>query len=428
MSKLKNVILYIDTLGTKYHFYIDKKTRYYSILGGILTFIAFIISLGVFILGNIKQMNPSITTSILSNSTIIFPKNKIFLPWKISDDINKFRQNLDMIKFSNIYNDKKLIKYKLCNETSMINPKKSKKENKIILPVLEDLYCIDLGELFNNDYFFSYNIIFDFYSSNINNNSFILDLFYPIIEFNPDNFSDPLLNTYQKHSIYLNKNISIKEKIFLGEYSVLDKYGLFGTKEQFFSLMGTNKIFSENINVINNNLHTGIYTLNIILELRKVHYKRYHKNFTIFVNNFPICYIIFKLIKFILKYFILAESNSKIFELLFEKLVEKEDKSEIYKNKMKFRALGKSPDFKNINSNKKVINLRKNIEYLGNNIKYDNNNVFENEIKHINIDDIYNNISKNSQRNFQGLKLTKPTRKKTRRSLDFGNINYQKKK
>ena len=160
MSKLKNVILYIDTLGTKYHFYIDKKTRYYSIIGGILTFIAFIISLGVFILVNIKQINPSITTSILSNSTIIFPKNKIFLPWKISDDINKFRHNLDMIKSSNIYNDKKLISYKLCNETSM----------KKILPVLEDLYCIDLGELFN-DYFISYNIIFDFYSSNTNNNN-----------------------------------------------------------------------------------------------------------------------------------------------------------------------------------------------------------------------------------------------------------------
>ena len=100
-------------------------------------------------------------------------------------------------------------------------------KNKSFFHSLEDLYCIDLGELFNNEYYISINIIFDLHTSNINNNSFQLDLFYPIIAFNPDSFTEPLLNKYQNHSIDLRRNIINKGKIILGEYSVLDKYGFF---------------------------------------------------------------------------------------------------------------------------------------------------------------------------------------------------------
>ena len=451
MEKFKNVILYIDIFGTKYHFFIDKKPKYYTIMGGILSLATFFACLAILFLASFKNINPSITTSILFNSKIEFQKNKIFLPWKISSDNNKFRNSINMILSSENYNDNKLINYQLCNETSMINLNSSNKENKISFYSFDDLYCIDLGELFNNEYNISINIILDLPTSSFNNNSFQLELFYPIITFNPDSFSAPLLNKYQNHSIYLRKNIINNGKIILGEYSVLDKFGFLGTKQQLFSLWGTNGIFSENINVINNNASLAIYALNIILDPKKVHYKRYHTTFfTVFIDKFPICYIIFKFIKCILQFFILAESNSKIFELLFEKLVEKEDKSVEYNSKMRFRSLAGilSPDLKKSNTNKKVTNVHtlqnnnlniniisKDLAYSGSNkvikknVKVETNNLFEKEIKRFNLDDLYeNNISKNSQRDLSLLKLSKACRKKSRRSVDFGSPNNNSQK
>ena len=208
-----------------------------------------------------------------------------------------------------------------------------------------------------------------------------------------------------------------------------------------------NSIFNENINITNNNASLAIHVLNIILDLKKVHYKRYYTTFFIvFIDKFPICYIIFKFIKYILQSFILAESNSKIFQLLFEKLVEKEDKSEIYKAKMRFRSLAgiQSPDLKK-NTNKKVTNvhtiqsdnlniniisLESNKDNKNKKVKLDNNNLFEKEIKRFNLKDIYdNNISRNSQRDLSLIKLSEACRKKTRHSVDYGSrINNSQKK
>ena len=111
MEKFKNVILYIDIFGTKYHFFIDKKPKYYTIMGGILSLATFFACLAILFLAIFKNINPSITTSILSNSKIEFQKNKIFLPWKISSDNNKFRNRINMILSSENDNDNKLISY-----------------------------------------------------------------------------------------------------------------------------------------------------------------------------------------------------------------------------------------------------------------------------------------------------------------------------
>ena len=340
MNNFKNFLKYFDTFGIKSHFYIDKKPRYYSIKGGILSFFSFFICLGIFILISLKRINFSITTIISSNSKINIDKNKIFLPWKISNDNNIFT-NISNIYISSVFqNNKQLINCKLCNETSMINVNNMSEEYKKLLPILTEYYCIDLGELFNNkESLISNNIILDLYIYNTDLNLIKFELFYPIIEFHPNNFLQPLLNLYINHSIYLRKDAIAKESILLGEYSVLDKYGFFGNKEKFLSFWGTNNIYSEYINNTDN-ASTALYKLNILFDLKKIKYKRNYVNiFIIFIELFPICYIIFKFIRCILKPFILAESNSKIFELLFEKIVEKDDKREMFK-KLKLKALG----------------------------------------------------------------------------------------
>ena len=187
-------------------------------------------------------------------------------------------------------------------------------EYKKLLPILTEYYCIDLGELFNNkESLISNNIILDLYIYNIDFNLIKFELFYPIIEFHPNNFLEPLLNIYTNHSIYLRKDAIAKESILLGEYSVLDKYGFFGNREKFLSFWGTNNIYSEYLNINNaDNASTALYTLNILFDLKKIKYKRHYVNiFIIFIELFPICYIIFKFIRCILKPFVLEKEILK---------------------------------------------------------------------------------------------------------------------
>ena len=435
MNNFKNFLKYFDTFGIKSHFYIDKKPRYYSIKGGILSFFSFFICLGIFILISLKRINFSITTIISSNSKINIDKNKIFLPLKISSDNNIFT-NISNIYISSVFqNNKQLINCKLCNETSMININKMSEEYKKLLPILTEYYCIDLGELFNNkESLISNNIILDLYIYNMDINLIKLELFYPIIEFHPNNFLEPLLNIYINHSIYLRKDAIAKESIVLGEYSVLDKYGFFGNKEKFLSFWGTNNIYSEYINNTDN-ASTALYKLNILFDLKKIKYKRYHVNiFNIFVDLFPICYIIFKFIRCILKPFILAESNSKIFELIFEKIVEKDDKREMFK-KLRFKSLGEDAQYlkkkivkntyKGIKNNnyQNLSYLRKNKEGNINNSNNVDNLHQKNNIDHYNIKE----VDRSSHKDFPIMKLSKGFRKKSRLSVDLNTHNIEAK-
>ena len=459
MKTFQELIKYIDTFGAKYHFYINKKPRYYTIIGGILSFLSFIACLQIFILATLKRLNPSITTTILFNSEVNIEKDKLWLPWRISDDNNKYINYSNIIVYySSGDSNFKIMDYKVCNETSLIITNKINKNNKTVLPSITDLYCIDLGDIINNNLFISTNIIFNLflsndiinnYSSLLNNNSIKIELFYPILEFEPDIRTEPLLNIYQKHSIYFKRNTLKKEKITLQECSVIDKFGFFREKEKIISLWGINSFYNENIK-IDNNINNEIipfYSLNILLDIKKIFYRRYHKNIIfIIIEVFPLCYIIFKVMKWILNPFILAESNCKIFELLFEKLVEKENKSELLMNKMRFKSLGgtnlqnmkESNNIDNIDNilNKEIPNMnyhsnknKKNIEivnYIKSKKKYRNddidneNNLKDNEKKN-EIDDII-------QKSQKSIKFPISWKNNHRRSVDYGthNINSQK--
>jgi len=422
MDNFKNFLKYVDTFGIKYHFYVDKKSKYYSTWGGILSLTAIIISLGIFSFASLRRLNPSITSIIYSDSKNKFEKDKVYLAWKITDENNNF------IDYSNITinyipeegnaDSIKTINYKFCNLTSLINITKNSKR---IFSNLRDLFCIDLGDTFDNNYFISGNIIFNlFFNGNNISNSLVLKFFYPTIQFDYENFSQPLYNKYQKHFIYLDNNIIKNEKIILGEYSVFDKFGFFGNKERVISLWGINFFFTDNLNMnMNNNDGTlPIYSLNILLDKKKIEYKRDHSNiFVIFIEIYPICYVILKLIKYIFKYFILAEANTKIIELLFEN-IQKESKTDIYKDKIRFKSLAgiQSQNFKKNDT-------RNNNNLVDNNKNWnENNNMLDGDqgksSKKENLID--NSQQKNSEKNISKIKLVRAVRKKSRRSINFG--------
>ena len=423
MENFQNFLKYMDIFGMKFHFYIDKKKKYYSILGGVLSLSALIISSGIFIFAILKRLNPSITSIIYSDSHNTFEKDRIFIAWKITDENN------NSINYSNLtieyysqdgYEDSiKSINYKFCNQTSIINKKTI--NNKIIFPDLRDLFCIDLGDAFNNNNQFNTGkIIFNlFLNKNNMNNSLILKFLFPTIKFDSENYAGPLYNIYQKHYRYLKNNVIKNEKIILGKYSVFDKFGFFGNKKKVFSLWGINLFFADdlNINVNNNDPTLPIYSLNILLDKTKIKYKRDYPNiFYIFIEIYPICYIIFRFIKNILKYFIIAEANSKIAELLFEN-IQKENKTDIYKDKIRFKSLYgiQSPNYK---KNNIVDNNNRNITCNENNIQsgeQSNSNKKDNLIDR--------NFKKTSNKNVTNFKLVKAVRQKSRRSVNFGEIS-----
>lgn len=82
MKKVEGILKYIDAFGMKHHFYIDKRPRYYTVLGGLLSIISFLISCYIFVLATLKRLNPSTTTTILFNSNIKFEKRNYGFPGK----------------------------------------------------------------------------------------------------------------------------------------------------------------------------------------------------------------------------------------------------------------------------------------------------------------------------------------------------------
>ena len=451
MRKVQGILKYLDSFGMKHHFYIDKRPRYYTVIGGILSIICFLLSLYIFVLAVLKRLNPSTTTTILFNSNIKFEKEKLWFPWKIANINNKYINYSNIIIYYSTIDDSKqkikIINYQLCNETVLSNINKKNNKNKNNLQTIIDLYCIDLGEIIDNDFFISTNIIFNLLipKENNNNESYLLknnslglELFYPIVDYEYNNEREPLLNVYQKHSITFKENILKTEKITLQEFSLVDKFGFFREKEKLISLWGINSINVENINIDNNkDKIIPFYSLNISLDIKKIMYKRYHKNLmTVIIEIFPISYIIYKIFKYILYPFILAESNGNIFELLFEKVVEKENKSELFIKKMRFKSLGGEnlkvkennvddiidKEMSNINykikSNKNNIRI---LNYVGSQRKC-KNNCEENNNENNN--DL-NNFIKKSQKT---IKIPIKMKNRSRHSVDYGihNLSSQK--
>ena len=446
MKKFENIFKYLDNFGIKFHFYIDKRPKTYTIIGGILTLFSYILCLGLFTFVSLKKLNSSITTYILFNPKIELQNDKIFLPFKINSQNNKLYQNIKIYYSSTENNTNiKLIDFKTCNETSIKNTRNFYNKNNNIFPFLGELFCIDLGKIFNNNLLFHKNIILNIVILNEiesdcscnKNNSFNFEVYYPFIEFFPNEFLRPLLIKYQKYSFNINNNTIKNEKLIFEEYSVLDKFGFLGTKEKSFSLWGTNSLSNENINGNNN---VTIYSLNISFSNKKILYKRKQENiFSIFIDIFPICYIIFKFIKSILRVFILTESKSKIIEFLFEKTGEIENyRIDMNKSKMRFNSLAGMHNqnltnnldnkkineengeiiFKTENNNNSNIKNKINIE-RNNNLDRDKN--FTQNKRNEKIKCYKNDNGKESHKNINMsiLKLSKLNKKKSRRSVDF---------
>ena len=395
------IVKYLDLFGNRITFYNEKMPKLYTITGGVFSIVSILVCIMIFIifsLNDLKRKVPITTMSSIPSEgykNIKFGKEKIWIPWRIIDYNNKFVNHTGLLfpkinyysgtkdPITNEFNlTTKKLDYKLCSETSMkkiIDEDKERKTHQISVP-LNEIFCIDMDDLdmggswqseFINyvefDLFFcedgvsydenngkcvTYKKIADSVGEN---NSLEFALYYPNVQFQPTNNTNPIIIVYRQYFYHLSKYSNKIERFFLQENVITDDAGWLLTKESNNSLWGLSTIqgdsyaSGEENDLMNEGSNSRGYSFNIYLEPGIIHYKRYYKKFhTILSDFYPLAYIIFILMKTISKFFKKAESNKKMVELLFENLKEKPNTFE--QNLQKLRIQNNQSNRRSFNS------------------------------------------------------------------------------
>ena len=380
----KEFLRYLDLFGTKCSFYTEQRLKLYTPLGGILSITSFIAGIFIFIyinLSSFKREDPIIVTSYIVKEAhkIKFSEEKIWIPWKISNDNNDNFFNYSGILFPIIkyyYKDNntelksKNLSYRLCNETSMVN----KPEDYLIESPLEQLYCIDMEDLFmggeynSSLYYVQFNLYIckdgiDYEQNNSNCvsydqlNNFYNDLkivfYYPSFQFHQINLESPGKIQYFKNHVLLNQNVSKVEQLFLRKIILYDKLGLFNMNPKIYNYWTCSSIYKD-FYFIQKNSISKVYSFDIIIEPNTIYYYRSYKNiYFILAQSLPLIKLVHNLLKLIAKVFKLSSINRKMTELLFENLTEKPSKYEHYIEEMKSKENIRNLNNMNLNMNNK---------------------------------------------------------------------------
>ena len=380
-NRAKEILECFDLFGTKMGFYADGKPKFYTSLGGILSILSILISilsLFYFSLDDLKRTSPITTFSYIPSEgyrKIKFNKEKIWIPVRITDYYYNYINHKELIypdmQYYYVAKNKnndfeikvKKLNYKLCNETSMIN----KPDIYSISVPLNQLYCINADDLEIGGFwgleFLSFLTIdmylcknFENYSENNPNcttykkirekigykNSLKFDIYYPTIQFQPLNYSNPIIVLYRHYFYHISKYSNKIARLFLQEHVLSDDRGwirnhiINNSYWGFSSLNWDDYATPETKDLINQGSTSRFFSLNIYLEPGIILYKRrYNKLLSIFIQGLPIMYIVFIIFENVSKLFKTAQKNKIMIELLFENLKETTNKFEKHLNIIK---------------------------------------------------------------------------------------------
>jgi len=308
----------IDMLGIKFHFYSGKGLKRNTTFGGFLTILLAILFMVLFVKFEndfFCRKNPSVTMSIentLSYEYFDLNKEKVLFAFRIEDydahfvDVSNIlyfkiyyyttEQNKNG-EFHSIIKDE-FLPYHICNDSDFYDVNLTKTFGK--------LYCPELGgKKFggywdsNNLYYFEIQVFYcengEQYSIN-NSKCTSLDtlrnflnqddpkffaLYYPLVEFNPLSYNEPLIRRYKNYyyclsyrlqrndDVFLKKTIMNDDKgWFLNDYKNITKWGVdsFKTTYSYFSDEDLTKEGSS----------SKIYEINLYTTMEKNYYTRYY--------------------------------------------------------------------------------------------------------------------------------------------------------
>ena len=479
------ILKYTDMFGTECTFYTDRQRKYYSVFGGILTQITILFCIFCFLCVNIddlKRKNPIISSSgfyFEGNQKIKPEEKKIWIPWRIihSNDILLNNNKLIFPVINHYYGERKnfnesfelknkMINYKLCNETSMIN-----KTNNIYINVpLDKLYCIEmddieLGGSWNSLIINSIELNFYLCENGINydeNNtkcttnekltenlgeylSLDIEIFVPIVQYQPTNLKTPILIIYKSIYYSISKYTNKISRLFLQEYVLSDDLGWVNKNIKNFSYWGLSSLNDDFYVTLKDDINkkkstSKLYTIYIYLESGIMLYERsYKKLFNIFIDNFPLFYFLFFIFKNLAKVFKHAEEKKKMFELLFENLVEKKSKFPDFLNKIKItnNIIKEKKNIVDGSSYNNINNQPKNYEILNQNlndiiinessIKYSNCSILDKNNKNFISSQSCGGRELDNNSNNKSQKNVNPITPKNINRVKFSLFQYQKK-
>jgi hypothetical protein len=310
-SLFSRIFKYIDCFGIKFNFYIDRKRKLYTPLGGILTLFSLIFGIFLFLLMNKDELRhkvPLSSTSVIQEDirNIKFIQEKIWIPWRIRDyegNIVDFKEILYPIIYyykgvKNKTDDKfnleyTILNYRLCNETLMNN----NTDLFIIDTPLDQLYCIDMDDLNiggNWNYDFINYVEFDLYickngedydENNINCTSYPysleFDIYYPLVHYQPMNKTNPIFIKYNSYFYLMSKYSNKIDRIYLQKHVLINDDGWVSKNEHISSFWGCETFNGDsyatgtNRDLMSEGSTSRLYSFNIYLNFEAVIYHRY---------------------------------------------------------------------------------------------------------------------------------------------------------
>ena len=362
MKDYFDFLKYFDFFAIKFNFYTNNQPTYQNIFGGIMSIFYILICIAIFFglcLDDFKRLNPITTTSdILDSSPKIISINdaKIWIPFRIVTQINKYIDHrgklfINPYLVQGKYNHEfgmdlkyQSLSYKLCNETSMAY----KPDNyKIDIP-LNELFCIEQNDIpFGwdpNEKYINYleiNLVLCedgiYYNSsdskcekisnllNSINTSLSFNFYYPVVEFQPNNFENPISviyrNFYYKLSAYSHKlaKLYIKEHILSDDKNILINNYKNNSCWGISSIYGDNYYLSRSLDIMNKNNTSNVYTMEIFMDYGFAFYTRtYNKLLVILSKVFPIFNFVLLFIKKFTQHVKMSITKRKLAGLIFQ--------------------------------------------------------------------------------------------------------------
>ncbi len=307
----------IDFLGTKFHFYNGLSLKKQTSLGGILTFILIIISVYFLILFGkdlFTKTNPNITISIQNDSKyeyIDLKKEKILFAFRIEDYDGNFINASNILYFKLYYytsmpgDDGKYrsktyeeyLGYHICNDSDIIYENLTQNYGILYCPEiggkkfggywdnpyiyffeLQIYFCKNGSQYSINNTCTSMEILRNFFNQD---NPRIISIFYPVVEFDPLSYNNPLKIHYKNYYYYLNHQTQRSDDFFLKKTILNDDKGLLLNKVKNISFWGIEQIISGYSFFTEKDLTTEgsssrIYTLKLYNTIENNYYTRHY--------------------------------------------------------------------------------------------------------------------------------------------------------
>ena len=397
---------YVDIFNEKFHFYTENQPSYHSIFGGIMAISFILISIGISILfeyDELLKLNPISSRSEINfgydNTKESLEKGKIWIPWRIAKFGDIFIDHRGIL-YPIIYSIKgkknkkgemnleyTKLKYKLCNETSMAN----KKENYILNVNLSELFCIDdensiIGGSWDQEEidYIKINLYLcqdgiEYNSSDprcqnyenlskYNNNSWLFEYYYPVVQFQPTNEKIPMLVTYKSYYYKLSSYASKVERLYLKRNILSDDPNIIRSNPKNFTYWGMSNLYgdsyflSDEYDPLAKTTSSQLYSLFLYKDQGLALYTRsYKKIYVILSEVFPILNIIFIIFQKVIGKIKSSYIKRNLMELLFEiknlKNITKANKEINNNNKLQQKISKKNSSFDKNSLEKQQLNL-----------------------------------------------------------------------